>query len=371
MTKIFNEKLQHTQSRIANSETTSIHMLDKNEQSEDVSYDLKLRALNKLMEADWNRYPSASYRSIESKIAKYVNLKTDNIVLASGSATIITCLLNYFALNNKKIFIAQPSYSLFDYHCKTYNIPYTPWLLNTNLEFDYKNIPSLDCNSVFIITSPNNPTGNCIDTDILEILLQTNPESMIILDGVYTEFCETNITPLINKYPNLLVLRSFSKAFPIAGLRLGYLCAEASLAAIIKKLILQFAINPFSLCFAEEILFNEQFLEESKRRINKIKLQREYMANLLSFKFDEEIIKVFPSQGNFLLIRIHNEMHFKNLLDDLQIAGIKILNTSNCTLLKNTIRVSIGNEHDNEKFINCFTQSIVSSCYQKILLSEI
>jgi histidinol-phosphate aminotransferase len=346
----FNFHLQTAESRVPASKQPSRFLLDKNEQSDDVDFALKERVLERLLHANWNRYPTSDYQDIESKIAEYCELQPENVVLSAGSASLITTLLDYFALNNKKIHITQPSYSLFDYHCKTYNIPYQPWLLTPELEYDYDNLPNLDADSVLIITTPNNPVGNTMDLGNLELLLQTNPHSFIIVDAVYCEFCSKDFTPLIKKYENLIVLRSFSKAFPIAGLRLGYLCASPGTAAIVKKLILQFSITHFSLIFAREILFDAEFMENARARVQQIIDEREIMFHRLRSNFDPCVLKVFPSAGNFLLIRIFDDSAFESLMADFARNGIKILNTSAFPLLRNTFRVSIGTPHENEVF---------------------
>ena len=366
----FNESLQQTPVRIANTQTFASIMLDKNEQSNDVDVELKTRVMDKLLHADWNRYPSACNADIENKIAGYCHLNKENIVLSGGSATMITALLNYFALNGKTITIVQPSYSLFEYHCNTYNIAYTPWMLTADLEFDYDHMPMLDKHSVLIITSPNNPTGNAIDTNQLQELLHKHPESLIILDGVYTEFCAEDVTSLIHSHPNLIVLRSFSKAFPVAGLRLGYLCAAPGIASVVRKLILQFSITPFSLIFAREILFDKEFMRSSQQRVQDIIRQRENVSNTIARLFSGEILTVFPSQGNFLLIRIHDDTYFNNLMEDLAEAGIKVLNTSSFLLLENTFRVSVGTTSENNVFLTCLQNSLESNDYNTGLLIE-
>ncbi len=350
--QFFNHTVRNAESRIAPVRQTGRYLLDKNEQSEDLDPVLKQRVLDCLMKTNWNRYPSSDYHEIESKIAKYCGLEPQNIILSAGSASIITTLLDYFALNKKKITITQPSYSLFDYHCKTYNIPYKPWFLTQDLNFDLNQIPELGPDSVLIITSPNNPTGNAIKADQLEKIVSSNPESFIILDGVYSEFGEEDMTRLVLKYDNLMVLRSFSKAFPVAGLRLGYLCASPAIASIIRKLILQFSITPFSLIFAREILFSDEFLQQSRQRVRNIIRERNRMKELIEEEFDKNTIQVFPSQGNFLLIRIHDYNIYENLMSDLLDSGIKVLNTSGFPLLQNTFRVSIGTRHENDVFLH-------------------
>ncbi len=139
----FSQMLQTVESRIAITKKSSRFLLDKNEQSDDIDISFKRKVLDSLLNANWNRYPSSDYQDIETKVAEYCHLKTENIVLSAGSASIITTLLDFFALNNKKLVITQPSYSLFDYHCKSYNINYEPWLLSDDLEYDFAKLPEL------------------------------------------------------------------------------------------------------------------------------------------------------------------------------------------------------------------------------------
>lgn len=350
---MFNHYLVTAEQRIANTGNSYKILLDKNEQSQDIMLKYKIRVTEQMMNLDWNRYPDADYSDIEANIANYCGLAPDNIVLASGSASIITTLLNYFAINRKQINIVQPSYSLFDYHCKTYNIPYNPWYLNDNLDYDLALMPELEEDAVVIITSPNNPTGNSIKQADLEYLLQTYPKAMIILDGVYCEFSSNDMTNLVRQYKNLIVLRSFSKAFPIAGLRLGYLCAAPETAKQIKKLVLQFSITPFSITLAREVLFTEEFLQDSKKRINDIIAEREMITSYVTNKFREEVVKVYRSEGNFLLMHVPDGHTFDRLMNEFRNNEIKVLNTSPFIKLANTFRVSIGSKIENEQFLIC------------------
>lgn len=367
---LFNDTLRNAQSRVTNLNTDAKFLLDKNELSNDMPLTDKQQVIESLLQQDWNRYPKAGYNEIEQKIASYCKVNKENIVLAPGSATIITTLLNYFALNKKSINILQPTYSLFDYHCKTYGIEYTPWNLTADLEFDYDNLPILNDQSVLFITSPNNPTGTSIDTDKLKSILTLNPKAIVIVDAVYTEFANYDITPLVNEYENLIVLRSFSKAFPVAGLRLGYLCANSEIATCIKKLILQFSITAFSLCFAEEILFKKHFLLASKVQIQEIKAERNKLRQYIQSRFNKSILNVYPSQGNFLMIKIINNTHFDKLMQDLNNHGIKILNTSKFPSLENTFRVSIGNKDENAFFLNTLINSLIENFYVNTMNHE-
>lgn len=354
----FSPSLSAVSNRIASSEKNYRLLLDKNEQSLDVPAMLKQKMLGSIMESNLNRYPSANLRSLEEKVADYCGLQAENIALAPGSASIITTLLNYFAINRKRIIINQPSYSLFEYHCNTYNIPYEPWMLNNALQFDVNEMPEPDANSVVIITSPNNPVGNAISPQELEYLLTTYPDTLFMLDAVYCEFGENDFTPLITQYSNLMVLRSFSKAFPVAGIRLGYLCAQPAMVNVVKKLLLPFSINALTQIFAEQVLFAPCFMEEARNRVRQTIAERERLYRFMRLYYNNEEVKVHASQGNFLLITFSSKTLHDKVISHLEEAGIKVLNTHGQTMLDQSIRVTIGTPNENDILLDALVEAI-------------
>ena len=354
----FSPSLSAVSNRIASSEKNYRLLLDKNEQSLDVPAMLKQKMLGSIMESNLNRYPSANLRSLEERVADYCRLQAENIALAPGSASIITTLLNYFAINRKRIIINQPSYSLFEYHCNTYNIPYEPWMLNNELQFDVAEMPVPDANSVVIITSPNNPVGNSISPEELEKLLTAHPDTLFILDAVYCEFGKNDYTPWVHKFSNLLVLRSFSKAFPVAGIRLGYLCAQPAMVGIIKKLLLPFSINALTQIFAEKVLFDPCFMEDARSRVRQKIAERERLYSFMRMYFDAEVVKVYPSQGNFLLITFSSKTLHEKVISQLDEASIKVLNTHGQSMLSQSIRVTIGTPNENDLVLDTIVQAV-------------
>lgn len=354
----FSPSLSAVSNRIASSEKNYRLLLDKNEQSLDVPAIIKQKMMASFMESNLNRYPSANLTSLEEKVAGYCGLQAENIALAPGSASIITTLLNYFAINRKRIIINQPSYSLFEYHCNTYNIPYEPWILNNELQFDVAEMPAPDANSVVIITSPNNPVGNAISPEELENLLTAHPDTLFILDAVYCEFGENDYTPWVHQFSNLLVLRSFSKAFPVAGIRLGYLCAQPAMVGMVKKLLLPFSINALTQIFAEKVLFDPCFMEDARSRVSQTIAERERLYSFIRLYFDAEIVKVHPSQGNFLLITLSSKTLHEKVISHLDEAGIKVLNTHGQKMLEQSIRVTIGTPNENDFLLDALVGAI-------------
>lgn len=319
---------------------------------------IKMQVLQKAMEMEWNRYPELNHADIEAKIAGTMGVNAGQVVLGSGSATFITTLLNYFGMQRRQIVIAQPSYSLFDYHCNTFGIDYTPWMLNADLEYDEHLLPQLQEGSVLFVVSPNNPVGNTIPREMLVRILTHNPGTLVILDAVYIEFGNTDFNDLLHQFSNLVIMRSLSKEMPVAGLRLGYMCASVAVTSVIRKLMLPFTINPMSLAFARYMMFDAEFREVAQQARMQLIAERERMQTLLYNCIPLGTALVYPSSGNFLLIRIPDNSLFSALINAFDDAGIKVLNTSGMPLLQNTFRVSIGSYEAN---------SLVTECLMEVL----
>lgn len=323
------------------------YLLDKNELSDDLNHELKYRVVDHLLDTPWNRYPSADCSDLEHAVARYAGVKPEQVALGAGSAGIIANLLNYFAIQRKNLVIVQPTYALFEHHCRTYGIPFTPWYLNEDLEFDFDSLPELDAQSVLVITSPNNPVGNTLDTVELENLLSRFPDTLIVLDNVYHEFSDTDFAPLIQRHENMLILRSFSKAFPVAGLRLGYVCAAPALASMVKRLSLNYMLNHFTQTLARDVLFTPECLQDSRQRVRTVIMQREQLLRSISDSCHSDDLEVYPSGGNFLLIRVKQAVRHTELLHSFQHAGIRVLDASGFPLLQQCIRISVGNYEEN------------------------
>lgn len=231
-------------------------------------------------------------------------------------------------------------------------------MLNDNLQFDIDEMPTPDANSVVIVTSPNNPVGNAISPEDLEYLLTAFPDTLFVLDAVYCEFGKDDFTRLVKQYSNLMVLRSFSKAFPMAGIRLGYLCAQPALVSVVKKLLLPFSINALTLIFAEKVLFDPCFMEDARNRVCNIIAERERLYSFMRLYFNEGSVKVHPSQGNFLLITFSSKTLFEKVAAYLDEARIKVLNTNGQTMLQQSFRVTIGTPNENDIFLDALVEAI-------------
>lgn len=348
----FTEGLLRSRGRIASEGSRAVR-LDKNELPFDVADDVKKMVLDQVFKQSWNRYPSANPVEVESLIAASLGLSSDNIVVAPGAANIIVSLLSYFSLAGKCITIVQPSYTLFDYYCKTYGIDYQPWFLNKDLEYDLSTFPTQIPQSVVFIASPNNPVGNVIASADLEWLLQHHQQTIFVVDEVYCEFSGMDFKRLIFRYDNIVLIRSFSKTMSAAGIRIGYLICRPEVAEQIRKLILSFSLNFLSIAFVKVVLSNDKLMASMKDHVKTIVDERDRLyLRLVDLAPTRFIVKW--SSGNFLLVRFASEADHYLLIDLMSHHGISVLDVSNLCLLEHSLRIGVGSVPENDLLVKVF-----------------
>jgi histidinol-phosphate aminotransferase len=325
--------------------------LDKNELPYEIDEHAKEIIIEKLKKTSWNRYPSAYYPILERKIAHYSGVNRENIVIGTGAAPLIEMLFNLFS--RKNLIIAHPSFSLFEFLCKAYGINYQTWKLDQSLQYNHAFFPELNTGSVIVLASPNNPTGTVIKAELLSSLLNLYPDSLFIVDEVYSEFCNKTLEGLINEYSNLILVRSFSKALGLAGARIGYLVSSEPITKQLKKIVLPFVLNHFSEIVLETILSTENILQDIKSKINRVVEDRDYMVNRINEKGIQSGIVSYQSEANFILVKFTDEQYYKKSCEALEKENINILRLSHISALKQTMRISIGTPEENEKVLKC------------------
>lgn len=351
----FSDILIKSGKRIAPSKKRPSIRLHRNEAAFEIEQYIKNDILNEVSKLDWSNYPTPYYTELEDLIAKYQGVDKDQIALAAGSANLITTLLNYAAINKNQIVIAQPSFSLYEFHCKTYGITYETWKLNKDLEYDISLLPKLKPISIVLFASPNNPVGNIISQEDLEYMLKTFQQTFFIVDEVYYEFSEISFSPLIKKYPNLILLRSFSKSFSAAGLRIGYLLSQQSNTEHIRKLILPFSLNYLSMIFIQKVLSNDDIISQINLRIEYTKLEKlRIESELKSIDPLEDKYHIHQTYGNFCLILFKNETVFNLANKLLSEADIELLDLSKTPMLANSMRMTIGQKTENDAVLQVF-----------------
>ena len=294
-----------------------------------------------------NRYPDPQQKSVKLALAKLKKVSVNQILLGNGSDEVLDLLFRAFCEPNKdNIITLPPTYGMYGVLADLNAIENREIVLNSDFQPDIKSIlGSVDANTKMIfLCSPNNPTGNSFSESTISELLE-NFNGIIVLDEAYIDFSEKEswLSKIVN-YPNLVITQTLSKAFGMAGIRVGILYASVSIIAILNKIKPPYNIN---------VLSQEKALEriiDSDNNSLEIKIildnKRNLIAHLSKINFIE---KIFPSDANFVLIKVDDA---SKRYDQLIEFGIVIRNRTTQLLCENCLRITIGTKLENEKLIN-------------------
>ncbi len=289
-----------------------------------------------------NRYPDPEYRELKIAVAEYLNVDVDQIVVGNGASEILSniCIAVLDVMDS--VTIPIPSYTMYailamlrDASINFVEYPY----YRINAE---DLIEKLRNSKLLFLCSPNNPTGNVIEN--LEYILN-NFNGLIVLDEAYAEFSKSSAIELVDDYENLIIVRTFSKFFGLAGLRIGYAVSKnLELVKALEKIRLPFCINNIAVKAAIAALENIEYYRKIR---DKIIEEREKLSKKLE-KFEQ--LEVFPSEANFLLVRVKEEI---GLAKKLEKEGIAVRDVTGLMGLKGEhVRITIGKEEENEALID-------------------
>ena len=290
----------------------------------------------------YNRYPDPLQGEVKKKIAEIKNISPGNIFLGNGSDEPIDLLIRAFCepgLDN--IIAINPTYGMYKVAADINNVAVS----NISLDEDYGLVPENILREVgkntklIFLCSPNNPTGNSLDREkMLEVITSFN--GLVVLDEAYIDFApEKSLLPQLASYPNLVVLQTFSKAWGMAGIRLGMAFASADIISILNKIKYPYNINMLTQQKALELLGNHEGKSEWVKELNK---EREMLAaQLKKYPF---VVKVFPSDANFLLVKMNDSKGIFNYLMEKEII---VRDRSKVHLCEGSLRITVGTKEEN------------------------
>lgn len=292
-----------------------------------------------------NRYPDPQQTKLKSYLAKTKGVSTENILLGNGSDEVLDLLIRAFCEPNKdKIIILPPTYGMYGVLANINSVFVTKIPLTNNFEPNVKAILDNSQNSkILFLCSPNNPTGNSFKTDTILNLI-SNFNGIVVIDEAYIDFSENeSLIGFINKYPNLVVIQTLSKAHGMAGIRLGVCYASNQIIAVLNKIKPPYNINTLTQNFALKQLQNSTAITQ---QIKIIKTERSWLGkalNTISF-----IEKVYPSQANFLLVKVDNaKKRYQQLIQQ----NIVVRDRSNEVNCDNCLRITIGTPEENKRLL--------------------
>ncbi|MBE8954274.1 MAG: histidinol-phosphate transaminase [Quinella sp. 2Q5] len=303
------------------------------------------RLMNRLALQPLNRYPGEEHRSLVEQLAKDFSVDAAQILLGNGSSEIIEKVFHAFGGAGKKVVFPRPSFSMYKIYANAAESEGVPFDLDENFDLDvdaFVAAVNRTGANLAVICNPNNPTGNALTPAQVEHIA-ASIDCAFLLDEAYVEFYGESCAELVAKHPNLLVARTFSKAFGLAGARVGYMLAQADVASMVKKTFMPYYMNVLSLAAADIVW---QMRSEFLPRLQMITAERERMRKELS---KIRGLKVFPSQTNFLLIRHPRAEELEYFLDA-QGIGVRYFSPTNAELF-NCLRISIGTPTENDEVL--------------------
>jgi histidinol-phosphate aminotransferase len=306
--------------------------------------DVYLDANENPYNAPYNRYPDPLQWAVKAKIAELKNIAPEKIFLGNGSDEPIDIIFRAFCepgLDN--VVSIDPSYGMYQVAADINNVEVHKVRLNSEYQFNAENLlnaANLYTKAIFIC-SPNNPTANLLDkTEIVKLL--TEFEGLVVVDEAYIDFSPgSSLLPDLDQYPNLIVLQTFSKAWGMAGIRLGMAFAQPEIIRIFNKVKYPYNINILTQQKALELL---EKVSEKEEWVKIILEERDKMVKKL-FKLPFVQV-VYPSDANFILVKMHDARGIYEYLTEQKII---VRDRSKVALCDDCLRITIGSPEENKK----------------------
>jgi histidinol-phosphate aminotransferase len=325
--------------------------INQNENPYDLPEPIKRRVLEAALQRPWSRYPDFDPRELVEALAAYSGWRADGILAGNGSNELIEALLLVTVGPGTRVAIPQPTFTLYALLTGILGGEVAPVALAGDLSYDVDALVDAGRRPGLVIAcSPNNPTGGALTPDEVRRLCRETA-GLVVIDEAYHEFSGRTVVPLLADHPNLVVLRTFSKAMALAGLRVGYLLASPELVREVNKARLPYNINFFSQLAARAVLDEREVLEANVRRLI---AARETLADELS-RFPG--VRVYPSEANFLLVELA-EADPKTVFELLYARGVLVRDVTSYPRLARCLRVSVGSDEENARLLEAFSTAL-------------
>lgn len=301
---------------------------------------------------DIHRYPDSHCLSLRHKLATCLQIKEQQIVLGNGSDEIMALIGQALLLPKEEVITPHPAFSIYEkvaVMAQAHLLKVPLKALSIDLEGIRKKVSSRT--KLIFLTNPHNPTGSFLEKKELEDFLKTLPVSvLVVLDEAYIDFVQPqrrfSSIALLESFPNLIILRTFSKAYGLAGLRIGYGILTPKLASLLETVRDPFNVNILAQIGATAALDDKDFLENTRRTIWE---GRRFLTKALTSLG----VKVYPSEANFLLIYLGKDA--KKIYEGLLKKGIIVRPMVNYDLA-DYLRISIGKPEENQAFVEAFKE---------------
>jgi len=293
-----------------------------------------------------NRYPDPMQKTVKSELSKIKGIGEEHILLGNGSDEVIDLLFRAFCEPKEdNVITLPPSYGMYDVSANLNNVAIKEVILTKDFQPNVKEIlASVDGNTkIIFLCSPNNPSGNLFDLANVKAIVE-GFDGIVVVDEAYIDFAsEPSWIKYLGKYSNLLVSQTMSKAFGMAGIRLGVCYASKEIIAVLNKIKPPYNVNNLT---QEKALERLLAYEDVQEEIEAILVERDKL--IVDLRLISYVEHIYPSDANFVLVKVDNAtMRYNQLLEK----GIVIRNRTTQALCENTLRLTIGTIAENKALI--------------------
>lgn len=319
---------------------------------EGVFLDANENPLGSGVSGNWNRYPDPLQLSIKEQLAAIKSCAVDQLFLGNGSDEAIDLIMRMTCQSGvHNIILCPPTYGMYEVSASINHIEQRKVSLTRHYQLDVEGIlQTVDQNTrLLFLCSPNNPTGNKLNRSDMYTLIESFKSGFIIIDEAYIDFSdEPSFILELAKYPHVIVMQTLSKAYGLASLRLGMAFANPAIISLLNKIKPPYNIGGATQEIVNKALANFSFKEES---VQLILSERTRLVGLL--KSIPDIIQIYPSDANFILVHFRRATELFNYLIDSQLIT---RNRSSVALCEDSIRITIGLSEENDKLVLLINQ---------------
>lgn len=315
-------------------------LLDFNESTQPPPLEMRQMLSEYILSAPVNVYPS--YSSLTEKISHYTGVQEDQILLTNGSDQAIEVIMRSLVDPGDEVVFPVPGFAMFRQAALIQGARLVSPVFKDDMSFPFQEI----CDSispktkVVVLINPNNPTGSTVSQTQIETLMDRFPQIMFLVDEAYYEYTGSTAVPLLDRYSNLVIIRTFSKAFAMAGLRLGYALGSLAFVESMKKVRGPYDVNILAVKAAEWMLAN---LKPIKSYISEVMTEAKPLVEAF---FRSEGVRFFPSAANFMLVHPDDPREAYLYLKDQN-----ILVRPQKAPIDHTFRLSVGTVENMKQFI--------------------
>lgn len=342
---VFGDNIRSVKQRFGIS-PTEILKLDSNENFFVSKEELAKLIMEVVQDFDPRLYPQEEVEELREKIGAYINVSANSVAVGNGSDELMERIARLFLEPGEQALTVYPTFSMYRHAVTLQKAELIEVPLRDDFSLDVEALMSRVTSKtrVIFLCSPNNPTANQFKMEKIGCILETFRKGVVVLDEAYAEFAGTSAVWLTEKFDNLIVLRTFSKAFGLAGLRLGYCVADEEIANVLARNVgLPYPVNTIALRVGVKLLENLQIM---KRAVKELQVERGKLIEALNGIHG---VKAFDSQTNFILFR--TEKSADEVYNRMLRKGIIVKNLGTILKFDNCFRATVGTPKMNERLI--------------------